>query len=372
MGFFCFGTITTSIPSWRKLNCSLLPERILSVNLSPRDLFLTTLEGAKADRLPVWFADHYGYWDAHFRAAIGSSSLQEILSNSDAMIAQAIESARRWQLDAVTVPTHSLAASKLLAQAISYDSEGGNRLEGHLHSPQQIRSLHVRTGKDILSDETHIIEAVIDDSDQRAVVVRHMGPLTLAGHLIEGEVAWQPRLRALLYQYPTEARTLITQAAGAIVAYGRHIRQAGAQVLYIDEAWSALLGPEDQSIFVLPYLERIAKSLAPFPVIMKAPGMDTHAEHLRKAGICAWLPDMHTNAPEIRNNTMHSLALLGPFDPGRLLSPIPVIRQAVGRLVESYGERDFIVSLASSPLPHTDPRHLQAYVEAARNISIQS
>ncbi len=360
-----FGTKLVSIPLFTPSNSH------VSVVLTPRDLFLTTLDGAKTDRLPVWFADHYGYWDALFRAEVGSSTLPDILSNSDAMVSQATESARRWQLDGITVPTHSLAAAKLLGQKIAYNDEGGHCLDGHLHSPHQIRSLHVRTGGDILSTEAHLSKAIVDDSDQRAVVVRHMGPLTLAGHLIEGVAEWQPRLRALLFQYPTEARTLLTQATGAIVAYARYLQLAGAHVLYIDDAWSALLGPEDQAVFVLPYIERIVKSLAPFPVIVRAPGMDTHAAYLHKAGASAWLPDIHTEATDLRSRTLHSLTLLGPFDPGRLLSPIPVIKQTVGRLVESYGERDFIVSLASSPLPHTDPKHLQAFFEAARNVSIQ-
>ncbi len=288
------------------------------------------------------------------------------------MISQATESARRWQLDAITAPTHSMAAAKLLGLKTGYVADGKHCLEGHLHSPQQIRSLHVRSDGEALSEEIRRTKAIINDPDQRAAVVRHVGPLTLAGHLIEGEAPWQPRLRALLFQYPTEARTLLTQAAGAIAAYGKHIQLAGAHALYIDDAWSSLLGPEDQSVFVLPYLERIVKSLAPFPVIVKASGLDAYAEHLRKAGIAAWMPDMHTSAHDIRNQTMHSLTLLGPFDPGRLLSPIPVIKQAVGRLVESYGERDFIVSLASCPLPHTDPKHLQTFVEVAKNVTMQS
>jgi uroporphyrinogen decarboxylase len=340
--------------------------------LSPRELFLTVLNGTKTERLPVWFASHYGYWDAYLRSQLGSSTLQDTLTNTDAMIAQATESARRWQLDGVTAPTHVLAAAGLLGQSTHYSSDGTHVLNGHLHSPQQIRSLHVRMQTDVLTETSHRIEGTTERADQRAVIVPHMGPLTLAGHLIEGVAEWQPRLRALLFQYPTEARTLLTQAAGAITAYGRYIQPMGANALYIDEAWSSLLAPEDQSVFVLPYLERIVKSLAPFPVIVRAPGMDTHAAYLRKAGVSAWMPEMHTDALDLRNKTLHSLALLGPFDPGRLLSPIPVIKQAVGRLVELYGERDFIVSLASSPLPHTDPRHLHAFVEAAKHVSISS
>ena len=338
----------------------------------PRDLFLNTLKGTKTDRLPVWFVDHVGYWDVHFRDALGATTLQDASASTDTMISMATASSRRWQLDAVTAPTHSLSAAKLLGQDTVYAQNGEHRLEDHLHSPHQIRSLHVRPSQNLLAEDVLRIQGVVAHKDNRAVVVRHVGPFTLSGHLIEGAADWHPRLRALLFQYPTEARTLITQAAGALVAFGRHIQLAGADAMYLDEAWSSLLGPEDQSVFVLPYLERIAKSLAPFPVIVKAPGMDMYAEQLRKSGITAWQPDLHTTASDVRNSTLHSLALLGPFDPGRLLSPIPVVKQAVGRLVEAYGERDFVVSLASSPLPHTDPRHLHAFVEAAQQYHLSS
>lgn len=356
----------------RKNYIDSLPHSVLPIPLLPRELFLTVLNGSKVERLPVWFARHYGYWDAHLRSQLGTSMLHDLLSNSDAMISQATESARRWQLDGITAPTHHLAAATLLGQSTVYGMDGSHALDGHLHSPQQIRSLHVRSGKDILNQHSHRIVGTSDGADNRAVIVPHMGPLTLAGHLIEGVAEWQPRLRALLFQYPTEARTLLTQAAAAIIAYGRHIQPFGANALFLDDTWSSLLAPEDQSVFVLPYLERIIKSLAPFPVIVRAPGMDTHAAYMSKVGVAAWMPDLHTDATDLRAKTLHSLALLGPFDPGRLLSPIPVLKQAVGRFVEAYGERDFIVSLASSPLPHTDPRHLHAFVEAAKNISISS
>lgn len=321
------------------------------------------------DRLPVWFLGHCGYWDAHLRAAL-TSPLQDTLSHNDTMCSLATESSRRWQLDATTVPTHHLAAAELLGQTTAYTAEGLHQLDGHLHSPQQIRALRLRMGQST-SDATYRTKAIADSADDRAIIVPHVGPFTLAAHLIEGDADWHPRFRVLLFQYPTEARTLLTQAAGAITAYGRHIQLAGADALYIDEAWSHLVGPEDQAVFILPYIERIVKSLAPFPVMVRSAGMDHHAEHLRKAGMAAWRPGLHSEPQELRTRTLHSLAMLGPFDPGRLLSPVPVITQSVGRHIEAFGERDFVVSLASDPLPHTDPRHLHAFIEAVQQYPIQ-
>lgn len=347
----------------------ILPFPLSSDTLTPKDRFLSTLRGTMPDRLPIWFPGHCGFWDAHFRASI-TSTLQDTLSHNETICSMAADSSRRWQLDATTVPTHLLAAAELLGQHAAYADDGSHQLQGHLHSPQQIRALHVRYA-DPDGDATRRVKIIADTAGDRAVIVPHAGPFTLSAHLIEGNADWHPRYRALLFQYPTEARTLLTQAAGAITAYGRHIQLAGADALYLDETWSHLVGPEDLAVFILPYIERIVKSLAPFPVVVRAPGMDSFVEQLRKSGLAAWHPGLHSDPGDLRNKTLHSLAFLGSFDPGRLLSPLPVVTHAAGRQIEAFGERDFVVSLASDPLPHTDPRHLHAFVEAIQQYPLK-
>lgn len=326
-------------------------------------ILLDVLSGRKPARLPVWFEAHSGLYDTAFRAAKEEHGWSGLFGNPEVAAELSINSAQNLDLDGITAYTHPLSALTLLDLTPVLSDDGHPALESHIHSPAQIRAMHIHPPGTLLNHDADVLARIKEGSGNRTVIARHAGPFTLLGHIIEGKAPWHARLRALLFQYPSEARVLLTHAVGALIAWAQAMAAVGADALYLEESWASLVGPEDQAIFIVPWLENIVRRIAPLPVIIKAPTLDYEIGRFHKAGVAAWLPDQHTTSDRLREETHWSTALLGPFDAGRLLSTPPVIAQTAGRLVERYGDRDFIVSLASPPLPHTDVRNLKTLVD---------
>lgn len=321
--------------------------------------------------VPVWFANHVGLWNPEFRSLLAELSWENIYEDLDLATRLVIDSANELALDAITPLTHPLAAAALLGSKLRFGTDGLPALNDHLHSPAQIRSLHLRSS-DVLDYDLSLIKACQERSDKKSVVVRHLGPFSLTGHLIEGLSPWQPRFRALMFQYPAEARTLLARSTEAIIAWAKALKNTGVEYLYIEEPLADLIGPEDQMVFIAPWLEQIIKEVPEIRWILKVPGMDSEITRFKKAGVWAWFPDLHTPAGLLREQSHWSLPIVGPFDVGRLLSPVPVIHQSAGRFIELYGARDFIVSLSSVPLPHTDTRSLRAFVDAVKSFDVKA
>ncbi len=321
--------------------------------------------------IPVWFADLVALWNPKVRSILDAHSWEDIYTDPNISSRIVCETAHELALDALPPYSHPLAAAALLGSTLRVGTDGAPALEEHLHSPAQIRSLGLRS-TEVLHHDLSLIKACQDLSNQKTIVVRHLGPFSLTGHLIEGRALWQPRFRALMFQYPAEARTLLARSSEAIIAWAKLMKNSGVEYVYIEEPWANLIGPEDQAVFIVPWLENIVKQVPDIKFILKAPGMDGEITRFKKAGVWGWFPDLHTNAALIREQSHWSLPIVGPFDAGRLLSPLPVIHQSVGRFIELFGPGDFIVSLSSVPLPHSDIRHLRAFVDAVKSFQVNS
>jgi uroporphyrinogen-III decarboxylase len=321
--------------------------------------------------VPVWFADLIALWNPEVRTAVAEHSWEGIYSDIDIVTRLLIDKAQALHLDAITPFTHPLAAAALLGSKLRFGDDGAPALIEHLHSPAQIRSLHLHPTS-LLHHDLTMVKACQELSDGRTMIARHVGPFTLTGHLIEGQASWQPRFRALMFQYPTEARTLLSRSTEAIVAWARAMKCIGVEYIFIEEPWAELIGPEDQLVFITPWLEQIVKQVPELNIILRVPGMDGEIGRFKKAGVWAWFPGLHTSVEQLREQSHWSLPVVGPFEVGRLLSAVPVIHQSVGRFIELYGARDFIVSLSSVPLPHTDIRSLHAFVEAVKSFEVKA
>lgn len=320
------------------------------------------LGGTQPDRIPFWFCGHLGLWHRGFREWKAEKGWPSLYGDVEHATKLSLETADAWGLDGVTLWTHPLAPLALLGYEPVADSEGVPALSEILYSPAQIQSTRVQTPNDLVEDA--MLAAMRSQESGRPLVVRLWGPLTLLGHLIEGRADWQPRLRALLFQYPSQARVLLQQVTHAMVGWSKRLAEAGADIFYVDEVWASMFGPEDQSIFSLPWLLEYVENMKPVPVMVRAPGMDALVSRFHKADAAAYMPEMHTPPETLRQASAWSLPLLGPLDPGRLLSPIPVFHQYVGRFIEVYGKADLVMSLASAPLPHTSGEQIAQFARA--------
>ncbi len=60
------------------------------------------------------------------------------------------------------------------------------------------------------------------------------------------------------------------------------------------------------------------------------------------------------------------LPLQGNFDPSRLLSPIPIIKSEVKKMIDAFGKDRYVVNLGHGILPNIPVDHAQAFVDAVK------
>lgn len=309
-------------------------------------------------KIPVWLQGHCGAWYPPYREYLqdhGADKKYE-LTEPLQQLNQATSSG--FGLEFYDEIVHPLSAARMLGMQPVCSREGIIGFDELIHSPSQIQQLRVQN---MGPDNPNGFEA---DMQGLMGVIRHVGPFTLTGYLIEGDTPWHPRLRTLLFQYPTYARTLLQKSADAIIQWIHALPTIHQKILFIDEEWSFLLQPEDQDVFVIPWLEYLILKLPQIPILLRAPGLTRDVKRFYKAGLTSYLPEMHANFNEIRQLTAYSMCITTPFDAGRLLSIPPVIRQTVGRFIETHGSEDILITLNSVPLPHTSEAQIQAWIEA--------
>lgn len=309
-------------------------------------------------KIPIWLHGHCGAWYPPYRAYLQHHGAEKKYELSEPLHQLNQATSVGYGLEFYDEIVHPLSAARMLGMQPVCSKEGVIGFDELIHSPSQIQRLTVR---DAELENANAFEAERKDS---MGVIRHVGPFTLTGYLIEGEAAWQPRLRALLFQYPSHARTLLQKSADAIIQWIHTLPTIQYKVLFIDEEWSFLLQPEDQDVFITPWLEYLIQKLPHIPILLRAPGLTREVKRFYKAGLTSYLPEMHANYDEIRQQTAYSMCIATPFDAGRLLSTPPVIKQTVGRFLETHGSEDILVTPNTAPLPHTSEAQIQAWIDA--------
>jgi uroporphyrinogen decarboxylase len=61
-----------------------------------------------------------------------------------------------------------------------------------------------------------------------------------------------------------------------------------------------------------------------------------------------------------------NVTLQGNFDPARLLSPVPVIKKEVHKMLDAFGNGRHIANLGHGILPNVPVDHAKAFVEAVK------
>ena len=311
----------------------------------------------------LWLPGHCGAWYPPYREYLNKQGASNQFESTDELQILLKETSLALGLAFYDEISHPLAAGRYLGMNPVSSNEGVIGYESLIYSPSQIQNLAVR------EEEIEIKKALDSDLENMIGILRHVGPFTMTGYLIEGQAEWQPRFRTLLFQYPTQARILLQKATDAIIQWVEAQHPFHKKVLLIDETWSDLIQPEDQDVFITPWLEYLITKLPNTPIILKASGLEHEIKRFYKAGLSAFIPDMHVNFDEIRQQTAYSMILATPFDSGRLLSTPAVIKQTAGRYLERVGCEDVLVTLHSEPLPHTSLAQIQAWIEAIHTYS---
>ncbi len=199
-------------------------------------------------------------------------------------------------------------------------------------------------------------------------------PWTLATYMVEGGSSKDfATIKAMIYDRPDLAHTLLETLARATTDYLNAQIAAGAQAVQIFDTWGGTLEPSAYRTFSLDYMTRIVEGLTrsaegrDVPVILFTKNGGQWLEWMAASGCDALGLDWTTDIGAARERVGDRVALQGNLDPCVLYARPETIRTAVHDLCDRFGDHPgHVFNLGHGVHPAIDPEHVGALVEAVR------
>ena len=154
--------------------------------------------------------------------------------------------------------------------------------------------------------------------------------------------------------------------------------RAGAQLLQVFESNAEYLGPEQFSIFSLPFLIEINQKVSEklrdeklevVPMTVFAKGAHYGLAELSKSGYQTVGLDWTMDPIQARNLVGENVTLQGNFDPPALYSSKEDIDKEVKKMCEKFGTQRWIANLGHGIYPDMDPEHVAVFINSVHKHS---
>ena len=197
-------------------------------------------------------------------------------------------------------------------------------------------------------------------------------PWTLLCYAVQGQGSKNFDIaKGFCFSQPALAHELLQKITTTTIAYLKEKANAGVHAIQLFDSWGGLLSPEDYKEFSWPYLQQIVAALKEMtPVIVFGKGCWFALHEMSQSGASALGVDWTCSARNARYLSGGKITLQGNFDPARLLSPIPEIKQGVHEMITAFGKDRYIVNLGHGILPNIPVDHAKAFVDAVKEYSV--
>jgi uroporphyrinogen decarboxylase len=337
------------------------------------DLFLKALRGETVTRPPVWMMRQAGRYLPDFM----------VLKDKYDFFTRCQTPELATEITLMPIdqigPDAAILFSDILVvlQAMQIEVEMKEGIGPWIPSP-------IRTQKDvdqvIIPDIHEHLGYVLDavkmtqkELNNRVPLIGFAGsPWTLLCYAVQGQGSKNFDIaKGFCFSQPALAHELLQKITTTTIAYLKEKVNAGVHAIQLFDSWGGLLSPEDYQEFSWPYLQQIVAALKEMtPVIVFGKGCWFALHEMSQSGASALGVDWTCSARNARYLSGGKITLQGNFDPARLLSPIPEIKQGVHEMITAFGKDRYIVNLGHGILPNIPVDHAKAFVDAVKEYSV--
>lgn len=337
------------------------------------DLFIKALRGETVTRPPVWMMRQAGRYLPDFM----------VLKDKYDFFTRCQTPELATEITLMPIdqigPDAAILFSDILVvlQAMQIEVEMKEGIGPWIPSP-------IRTQKDvdqvIIPDIHEHLGYVLDavkmtqkELNNRVPLIGFAGsPWTLLCYAVQGQGSKNFDIaKGFCFSQPALAHELLQKITTTTIAYLKEKVNAGVHAIQLFDSWGGLLSPEDYQEFSWPYLQQIVAALKEMtPVIVFGKGCWFALHEMSQSGASALGVDWTCSARNARYLSGGKITLQGNFDPARLLSPIPEIKQGVHEMITAFGKDRYIVNLGHGILPNIPVDHAKAFVDAVKEYSV--
>ena len=196
-------------------------------------------------------------------------------------------------------------------------------------------------------------------------------PWTLFCYAVEGSGSKNFNIaKEFIFKYPEISHKFLQKITNTSIKYLKSKVNSGADVIQIFDSWGGVLSPKDYYSFSWKYNKQIIDALKDSAhIIVFAKGCWYAIQEMSLSGVSAIGLDWTCSAEYARNQCRKKITLQGNYDPAKLLSPIPKIKDDVKKMIKEFGTKNYIVNLGHGILPNIPVSHAKAFIDSVKEFN---
>lgn len=339
------------------------------------DLLLRTLRGDSTERPPVWMMRQAGRYLPDYMKLKEKYSFFERCQTPALAAEITIQPVEQVGVDAAIIFSDILVVPQAMGMEVQILEGKGPLLPSPVTKNSDIDKLKVPDVYEKLGYVFDALRLTKKELNGRVPLIGFAGaPWTLLCYMVQGKGSKTfDEAKAFCYTQPEAAHRLLQMITDTTIAYTKAQVKAGADVVQIFDSWGGLLSPSDFENLSLPYINQIIQALKDDVLtIIFAKGAWHSLEAMAATGANGLGIDWCITPAMARQLAGPDIILQGNFDPAKLLSPIPVIRKEVRKMLEDFGGYHHIANLGHGILPNVPVDHAKAFVQTVKEWSVVS
>ncbi|MEO7960900.1 MAG: uroporphyrinogen decarboxylase [Ginsengibacter sp.] len=333
------------------------------------DLLLRVLRGEKVERPPVWMMRQAGRYLPDYMKLRAKYDFFTRVQTPELATEITLQPINQVGVDAAIIFSDILVIPQAMGLEVQMEEGKGPSLPKVITSKKDIEALVTDNAEEALHYVMDALSLTKQELNGTVPLIGFAGaPFTILCYMIEGKGSktWD-KAKQFCYTEPALAHSLLQKITDTTIVYLKAQAKAGADVLQVFDSWSGTLSPEDFKIIAQPYLLQIADALKDIVPVILFPKGSWYALHDLSNSSAAGLGIDWCVSPKLaRSLTDNQIVLQGNFDPAKLLAPIPVIRQAVKKMIDEFGVQNYIANLGHGITPNVPVAHAKAFVDAVK------
>ena len=333
------------------------------------DLLLRTLRGEFVERPPVWMMRQAGRYLPEYMALREKYGFFERCQTPELACEITLQPIDIIGVDAAILFSDILVVPQAMGLEVQLIESKGPFLPEPVKSSHDLKRISIPDVHDKLNYVFEAIKLIRRELNGRVPLIGFAGaPWTILCYMVQGKGSKTfDEAKAFCYTQPETAHRLLRMITDTTIAYLKAQIKAGADVVQIFDSWGGLLGPEDFENISLKYIREIVAAVGDeAPVIVFAKGAWHSLHSMAATGSAALGIDWCITPQMARELAGQDVVLQGNFDPAKLLSPMPVIKKEVKKMLMDFGGQRHIANLGHGILPNVPVDHARAFVDTVK------
>lgn len=345
------------------------------------DRLIRALKRQSVDITPIWLMRQAGRYLPEYREIRAKfKDFMTLCKTPELACEVTLQPLRRFDLDAAIIFSDILTIPDAMGLGLYFEEGEGPKFKRPLRRAKEISALKPLEIKE-LQYVTNAIRLVKSELAGKLPLIGFSGsPWTLATYMVEGGSSKNfAVIKQMLVDQPQILQQLLTLLTEAIVAYLKAQIIAGADAVMIFDTWGGILATTDYQNFSLQYMSQIVSQLKQqvetrtTPIILFTKGGGQWLENMAASGCDAISLDWTVDIGEARRKVGDKVALQGNLDPAILKASPRAIRDAVAKILQSYGSGPgHVFNLGHGITPDIPPEHVNVLVNSVHELSGKS